>query len=191
MSVVPKRAATPEFGNTQDIACRVWLMAQGFKVTPLGGDVQVIPTANADQITLFQRGVIDGAWTVEPWVSRLELEAKGIIYLEQNDSITTVFVSSAKFLREHRALAAALFRAHAELTDWIDQHPSEAKALVRTELTAEMKHDFPLQVIEKSWPRLRFTTEISRAPFEDFLAHAKKAGFLYDSVDLSRLVETP
>jgi sulfonate transport system substrate-binding protein len=78
MSVVPKRAATPEFGNSQDIACRVWLMAQGFKVTPLGGDVQVIPTANADQITLFQRGVIDGAWTVEPWVSRLELEAKGI-----------------------------------------------------------------------------------------------------------------
>ena len=90
-----KKIATPEFGNTQDIACRVWLTAQGFKVTQLGGDVQVIPTANPDQITLFQRRVIDGAWTVEPWVSRLELEAKGVVYLEQRDSITTVFVSSA------------------------------------------------------------------------------------------------
>lgn len=186
-----KKIATPEFGNTQDIACRVWLLSQGFKVTQLGGDVQVIPTANPDQITLFQRGVIDGAWTVEPWVSRLELEANGIIYLEQADSVTTVFVSSAKFLREHRDLAAALVRAHTELTDWINGHPSEAKALVRTELTAEMKHDFSLQIIEKSWPRLRFTTEISRGPFDAFLVHAKKAGFVYESVDLSRLVETP
>jgi NitT/TauT family transport system substrate-binding protein len=186
-----KKIATPEFGNTQDIACRVWLAAQGFKVTQLGGDVQVIPTANPDQITLFQRGVIDGAWTVEPWVSRLELEAKGIIYREQADSITTVLVSSAKFLREHRDLAAALVTAHTELTDWINEHPSEAKALVRTELTAEMKHDFSFQVIEKSWPRLRFTTGISRAPFEAFLVDAKKAGFLYKSVDLSRLVEAP
>jgi NitT/TauT family transport system substrate-binding protein len=186
-----KKIATPEFGNTQDIACRVWLTAQGFKVTQLGGDVQVIPTANPDQITLFQRGVIDGAWTVEPWVSRLELEAKGIIYLEQADSITTVLVSNAKFLREHRELAAALVRAHTELTDWINGHPNEAKALVRIELTAEMKHDFSLQVIQKSWPRLRFTTEISRAPFEAFLADAKKTGFLHKSVDLSRLVEAP
>jgi NitT/TauT family transport system substrate-binding protein len=186
-----KKIATPEFGNTQDIACRVWLTAQGFRVTQLGGDVQVIPTANPDQITLFQRRLIDGAWTVEPWVSRLELEAKGVIYREQTDSITTVFVSSAKFLREHRDLAAALVRAHTELTDWINQHPSEAKTLIQAELTAEMRHDFSPQVIEKSWPRLRFTPEISRAPFEAFLIDAKKAGFLHQSVDLSRLVEAP
>ena len=186
-----KKIATPEFGNTQDIACRVWLMAQGFKVTQIGGDVQVIPTANPDQISLFQRGLIDGAWTVEPWVSRLELEARGVIYLEQTDSITTVLVSSAKFLREHRDLAAAFVRAHSELTDWINGHPSEAKALVRAELTAEMKHDFSQQVIEMSWSRLRFTTETSGAQFEAFLIAAKKAGFLYGSVDLSRLVEAP
>ncbi|MBV8215423.1 MAG: ABC transporter substrate-binding protein [Verrucomicrobia bacterium] len=186
-----KKIATPEFGNTQDIACRAWLGTQGFKITQLGGDVQIIPTANPDQITLFQQRLIDGAWTVEPWVSRLELEAKGTIYLEQTDPITTILVSSAGFLREHRALATALVRAHAELTDWINHHPGEAQALVRSELAAEMKHDFSLQVIQKSWPRLRFTTEISPVPFEAFLADAKKAGFLYKSVDLSRLVDTP
>jgi NitT/TauT family transport system substrate-binding protein len=186
-----KKIATPGFGNTQDVACRVWLAEQGFKITQLGGDVQVIPTANPDQITLFQQRLIDGAWTVEPWVARLELEAKGVIYLEQPDQITTVLVSSAKFLREHRGLATALVRAHAELTNWIDQHPSEAKALVRTELAAEMKHDFSPQIIERSWPRLRFTSEISQAPFEAFLTDAKKAGFLQTNVDLSRLVEVP
>src|SRR5262245_44169876 len=34
-----KRVATPQMGNTQDIACRAWLKAQGFKVTQTGGDV--------------------------------------------------------------------------------------------------------------------------------------------------------
>ncbi len=87
-----RKIATPEFGNTQDVACRVWLGAQGFKITQLGGDVQVIPTANPDQLVLFQRGDIDAAWTVEPWISRLELEGQAKVYLEQRDAVTTVLV---------------------------------------------------------------------------------------------------
>src|SRR6266436_9645910 len=39
-----KKIATPQFGNTQDISCRAWLKAQGFKITQTGGDVTVIPT---------------------------------------------------------------------------------------------------------------------------------------------------
>src|SRR5215471_14011628 len=36
-----KKIATPQLGNTQDISCRAWLKAQGFKVTQTGGDVMV------------------------------------------------------------------------------------------------------------------------------------------------------
>src|SRR5439155_25315186 len=36
-----KKIATPQLGNTQDISCRAWLKAQGFKVTLTGGDVIV------------------------------------------------------------------------------------------------------------------------------------------------------
>src|SRR5207244_11714457 len=51
-----KKIATPQLGNTQDISCRAWLKAQGFKVTLTGGDVIVLPTANPDQLGLFQSG---------------------------------------------------------------------------------------------------------------------------------------
>jgi NitT/TauT family transport system substrate-binding protein len=186
-----KKVATPEFGNTQDVACRMWLMAQGFKVTQLGGDVQVIPTANPDQLSLFQRGAIDAAWTVEPWVSRLELEAKAKVYLEQNDAITTVLVCGVKFLKQRRGLAAKLVQANAELTDWINDHPSEAKKLVRAELATEMKRDFSAELIEHAWNRLRFGSDISRGQLEHFLADAQKTGFLRESTDLSHLVEVP
>src|SRR5437016_11609474 len=100
-----KKIATPQLGNTQDISCRAWLKNQGFKVTQLGGDVMVLPTNNPDQLALLQNGGVDGVWTVEPWVTRLEREAKARVFLEDKDIITTWFVSSVKFLRDRRDLA--------------------------------------------------------------------------------------
>ena len=93
-----KKIATPQLGNTQDISCRAWLKAQGFKVTQTGGDVTVLPTNNPDQLVLLQNGGVDAVWTVEPWVTRLEREAKARVFLEDKDVITTWLVSSAKFL---------------------------------------------------------------------------------------------
>ena len=78
-----KRIATPQLGNTQDVACRAWLSAQGLKITQTGGDAQVLPTPNPDQLSLFVQQKIDAAWTVEPWVSRLERDAGGKIFLEE------------------------------------------------------------------------------------------------------------
>src|SRR3954471_22870792 len=88
-----KKIATPQLGNTQDISCRAWLKSQGFKVTQTGGDVLVIPTANPDQLALLQNGGVDAVWTVEPWVTRLERDAKARVFLEDKDTITTWLVS--------------------------------------------------------------------------------------------------
>ncbi|MDB6147644.1 MAG: aliphatic sulfonate transporter substrate-binding protein, partial [Spartobacteria bacterium] len=61
-----KKIATPQLGNTQDISCRAWLKKNGFRITMTGGDVTVLPTANPDQLGLFQTGAVDAVWTVEP-----------------------------------------------------------------------------------------------------------------------------
>jgi len=122
-----KKIATPQLGNTQDISCRAWLKAQGFNVTQIGGDVTVLPTANPDQLGLFQSGGVDAVWTVEPWVTRLERDAKGKIFLEDTNIITTWLACSVKFLKEHRDLAQKIVAANKELTDWILAHPDEAQ----------------------------------------------------------------
>ena len=186
-----RKVATPQLGNTQDVECRAWLTQQGFKVTQLGGEVIVLPTANPDQLNLFRKGDVDAVWTVEPWVSRLEGEVGAKVFLERNDSITTVLVSSAKFLREHRELAKRFAQAHAELTDWILNHPAEAQKLVRDELSAETTRQMPMELVVKSWKRLTFTTEISRPPLEDFVKQAQAAGFMRGAPDLKQLIEIP
>src|SRR5438128_8708671 len=93
-----KKIATPQLGNTQDISCRAWLVNGGLKITQLGGDAQLLPTQNPDQLSLFQQKKIDAVWTVDPWASRIEREAGGKVLVEERDTATTVLVSSAKFL---------------------------------------------------------------------------------------------
>lgn len=186
-----KKIATPQFGNTQDIACRVWLKDQGFNVTMTGGDVRIIPTANPDQLGLFQRRAVDAVWTVEPWVSRLELEAKGKVFLEEKAALVTLMASRADFLAKQRPLAKKFVEAHGELTRWINEHPSEAQALVIAELSQQMRHPFPREVLEHAWKRLRFTSEISMGALEKCVADGKKVGFFRETISLKRLIEIP
>src|SRR4029453_5061556 len=124
-----KKIPTPQLGNTQDISCRAWLKANGFKVTLTGGDVTVIPTANPDQLALFQNGGVDAVWTVEPWVTRLERDAKARVFLEDKDTITTWLVSSVKFLHDRREFAKKIADRNVELTKWIQQNAAEAQKL--------------------------------------------------------------
>src|SRR5256884_4323348 len=124
-----KKIATPQLGNTQDISCRAWLTEGGLKITQLGGDAQVIPTQNPDQLGLFKGKKVDGVWTVEPWLSRLEQEASGKVLVEEKDAATTVLVSSVRFLNQQRDLVKRFAQAHPELTDWIIKNPDEAQRL--------------------------------------------------------------
>jgi NitT/TauT family transport system substrate-binding protein len=186
-----KKIATPQLGNTQDISCRAWLKAQGFKVTQTGGDVMVVPTNNPDQLALFQGGGVDAVWTVEPWVTRLEREAKGKVFLEDTKVITTWLVSSVKFLNAHRDLAKKIMNANQELTDWIQAHPDEAQKMLIAELKEETRTDFAPDAVSQAWRRIKFTTEISNELLTKAVQDGKDAGFYKSSTDTSKLVETP
>jgi NitT/TauT family transport system substrate-binding protein len=184
-----KKIATPQLGNTQDVSCRAWLAAGGLKITQLGGDAQVLPTQNPDQISLFQQKKVDAVWTVEPWVSRLEMEASGKVLVEETDAVTTVLVSSAKLLATNRDLAKKFVEAHKALTDWIAKNPEEAQKLVVAELKEETRGQISSELIAHAWKRILLTNEVRREAVERFVANAKAAGFLRDAPDLSRLID--
>ena len=186
-----KKIATPQLGNTQDISCRAWLKANGFKVTLTGGDVTVIPTANPDQLALFQNGSVDAVWTVEPWVTRLERDANARVFLEDKDTITTWLVSSVKFLRDRRDLAKKIADANVGLTKWIQENKSEAQKLLIDELKAETRADFVPDAVAQAWNRIQFTSDISRDLIAKSVQDGKDAGFLKGSTDTSKLIEIP
>jgi NitT/TauT family transport system substrate-binding protein len=186
-----KVIATPQLGNTQDVECRAWLIEHGIKVTLVGGDAKVIPTANPDILALFKQNKLNAAWTVEPWVTRLLTEADGRILFEEKDSLTTILTARQDLIENRPELVQKFAAAHRELTQWMLDHPDEARRRVRDELSAITRKEIPLALIEEAWTRLRPSNEISVQPFEKFLDQARLVGFLRAEVNLSKLVETP
>lgn len=179
-----KRIASPQMGNTQDVALRGWLNAHGLKLREKGGDVQVIPIANPDQLTLFLKKEIDGAWAPEPWASRLIREANGRLFLDERELwpngqfVTTHLIVSTKFLKEHRGLVRKWVKAHVELTEWINKNLPEAKRVLNLEIKKETGKALPQPVLDDSFSRLQVTYDPIRSSLFTSARWAFEAGFL-------------
>ncbi len=186
-----KTIASPQLGNTQDISCRAWLKAQGFKVTQLGGEVKVLPIANPDQLGAFQSKQVDAVWTVEPWVTRLEREAQGKVFLDDKNVQTTWLVASTKFLEKQRELARKVAAANVELTQWIQAHPQEAQQILAAELKEETRSVIPAEAIAQAWGRIKFTTEVSPQLLSKAVQDGKDVGFFKGATDTSKLLAIP
>ena len=158
-----KKVASPQLGNTQDVALRAWLADNGLNAREQGGSVQVLPTANADQLTLFQKGEIDAAWAPEPWATRLVQEAGGEVFLDEKTLwpagkfVTTHLIVRTKFLEEHPDVVEDLVRAHVETTQWIAANPAEAKALVNASIEEITSKPLPQAVIDAAWANIEIT----------------------------------
>ena len=151
------RIATPQLGNTQDVDARVWLRSGGLNITIAGGDAQVIPAQNSELTLLFKRGVVDAAWTVEPWVTRLVDDFGGEVLVENRDSIITVLASSQKALDAKGEAVQAFVRSHYLLRDRLAADPVLLERLSREALGAESRSAAPqAELIAPALRRIRW-----------------------------------
>ena len=191
-----KKVASPQQGNTQDVALRAWLLAHGMKSTDKGGDVQVIPMANPDQLTLFLKRELDAAWAPEPWATRLIKEGNGRLFLDERDLwpqgqfITCHLIVSTKFLRDHPDLVKKWIGAHVELTDWINGHMPDAKKILNQQIQNETGKALPPAELDEAFSRLQVTYDPLRASLLTAAKSSFDAGFLGRQMpDLSRLYD--
>jgi NitT/TauT family transport system substrate-binding protein len=191
-----KRIATPQLGNTQDVALRAWLKSNGLKTREKGGDVEVLPIANPDQLTLFLKKEVDAAWAPEPWASRLVHEANAHIFLDERtlwpngQFVTTELIVSTKFLQSHPGLVKKWLQAHVELTDWINGNVPQAKQVVNQQILMETGKALSAGVLDDSFSHLQVTYDPLREPLMRAAQLAFDAGFLGRTMpDLSRLYD--
>jgi NitT/TauT family transport system substrate-binding protein len=191
-----KKVASPQLGNTQDVALRSWMRANGLKSTDKGGDVQVIPLANPDQLTLFLKKELDAAWAPEPWATRLIREGNGRLFLDERtlwpggQFICANLIVSPKFLRDHPDVVKNWLRAHVELTEWINSHPDDAKKILNSQIQKETGKALPDAVLQESFSRLQVTYDPLRNSLLTSAKAAFDAGFLgRQTLDLTNLYD--
>src|ERR687898_2270256 len=180
-----KKFASPQLGNTQDVALRKYLVDNGYKTTENGGNVTVTPVANADILTLFLKKDIDGAWVPEPWATRLVKEANGRIFVDERDLwppegkfVTANIIVRPDYLKENPDVIKKLLVAHVNETQWINDHKEEAIKEFNVQLKKLTRQNIPEDVLTESLTRLEFTYDPIKQSLFKSANDAYNLGFL-------------
>ncbi|MDB5083109.1 MAG: transporter, substrate-binding protein aliphatic sulfonates family [Chloroflexi bacterium] len=160
-----KKFATPQLGNTQDVALRNYIKQNGFETKENGGTVEVVPTENANILQLFQNKQIDGAWVPEPWATRLIVEQKGKLFLDESSLwpdgkfVITHILASTKFLNGKPELVRAFLGAHVQATQDIQKDPAAARKVINEQLKALTGKGLSDEVLASSFKKLQITLD--------------------------------
>ncbi|MFE0524989.1 aliphatic sulfonate ABC transporter substrate-binding protein [Streptomyces sp. NPDC058954] len=180
-----KKIATPQLGNTQDVAFLNWAAKQGYKIDPQSGkgDVTVVRSDNKVTPDAFRAGSIDGAWVPEPTAAKLVAEGGKVLLDEAtlwpgHRFVITNIVVRQGFLKQHPKAVEAVLRASAETNTWINAHPEKAKAAANKQLQADSGKALPANVLDPAWESLRITDDPLAATLSTEAQHAVTAGLL-------------
>jgi NitT/TauT family transport system substrate-binding protein len=190
-----KTVASPQFGNSQDIALRHWLKTQGLTIADDSkGDVRVVPISNPDILSLFLIGRLEAAWVPEPWGARLIAEAGGHLLVDERDLWpnrafpTTVVVTTTQVLSRRPQQVAAILRAHLALTR---QWESDSATFARKTNEAFAKltgKKLAEGILKDAFSRIEPTVQPLPAAMAEAAKHAQELGFV-QSADVSGIVD--
>ncbi|CAM5673960.1 Aliphatic sulfonate ABC transporter substrate-binding protein OS=Streptomyces alboniger OX=132473 GN=CP975_28550 PE=4 SV=1 [Streptomyces alboniger] len=190
-----KRIATPQLGNTQDVAFLHWIAEQGWKVDAQSGkgDVSVVRTDNKITPDAYKSGSVDGAWVPEPTASKLVAEG-GKVLLDESDLwpdkkfVITNIIVSQKFLKEHPDVVKAVLRGSVKTNAWINDNPEKAKASANAALKKLSGKALPAEIIDPAWKSITFLDDPLAATLDSQAEHAVEAGLL-DEPDLKGIYD--
>lgn len=161
-----KKIASPQLGNTQDVALRAWLKEQGLSTSITGGgDVTVIPTENAQTLALFQKGDLDGAWLPEPWSTRLVTEAGAKVFLNEKtlwkkgQFVTTHIIVNSEFLKKYPGTVRSILNGHLDALNYIAKDSTKSKDAVQRQIERVTGKRLPDTVLDRAWTNLTFTAD--------------------------------
>ncbi|MGW6731840.1 ABC transporter substrate-binding protein [Streptomyces sp. NPDC055013] len=199
-----KKIATPQLGNTQDVALLNWISEQGWKVDAESGkgDVSVVRTDNKITPDAYKSGSIDGAWVPEPTASKLVAEG-GKVLLDEADLwpdkkfVITNIIVRQEFLKEHPDVVEAVLRGSVKTNEWINANPDKAKASANKALEELSGKALPAEVIDPAWKSITFLDDPLAATLDSEAEHAVKAGLLeepdlkgiYDLAPLNKVLK--
>ncbi|MGI0065780.1 MAG: ABC transporter substrate-binding protein [Nitrosotalea sp.] len=191
-----KKFASPQLGNTQDVALRSYLLQNGYKTSENGGNVTILPAKTSDIVTMMSKKDIDGAWVPEPWGTILVKQANGKIFLDERDLwpngkfTTALIVTRTDYLQSHPDIIQKLLEAHVKETVWINNNKDESIKDFNVQLQKLTDKTIPTDVISDAFSRMDITYDPAKSSVTKSADNAFDLGFLGDKKpDLSNIFD--
>jgi NitT/TauT family transport system substrate-binding protein len=174
---------------------RYWLKTQGLASNVEGGgDVSILPQANAQTLETFRAKNIHGAWVPEPWATRLVLEGGGSVLVDERSLwpggkfVTTHVIVRTAFLKEHPDVVSRFLRAHVQAIDFLSAEPVKGREIVNKGIERLTGKALPPAIIERAWTSLTFTVDPLAATLRKSAQDATDVGLL-EKVDLAGIYD--
>ena len=191
-----KKFATPELGNTQDVALRNYLLDNGYNTKDKGGNVEVIPARTADIVSMMTKKDIDGAWVPEPWGAKLIKETNAKVLVDERELwpngqfVSAHIIARTDYLEKNSDVIKKLLEAHIDETNWINDNPDEALQIFNEELDKLTGKVIPEDEYREGMSRLELTLDPVKQSLFKSANDAFDIGFLGKTrPDLSRIYD--
>jgi len=187
--------ATPQKGNTQDIALKKWLQDKGLAIGSGPDQVEISNLENPRTFDAFRNGTVDGGWLPEPWASRLVLDAGASVLVDETTLWpngrfpTTVLVVRTEFLQKYPATVRALLRAHLASLQLAADDPARAKALVNQGLKRLTGNELAQPVIDRAFADITLDADPLAATFPQLAKDSVTAGITEQATDLAGFLD--
>jgi len=189
-----KKFASPQLGNTQDVALRKYLLDNGYE-TGSGGNVEVLPIKNPDIVTQMIKKDIDGAWVPEPWGAKLVKEANARILLDERKLwpdgkfVTAQIIVRTDYLQNNPETIRKLLEAHVDETNWINENKDEAMRVFNAELEKLTGKTIPEDEFREGFSRMTLTWDPIKESLFQAANDAYEIGFFDQRPDLSGIYD--
>jgi NitT/TauT family transport system substrate-binding protein len=189
-----KIIATPQAGNTQDIAFKKWLKANNLQNGTGPDAVTVQNIDNPRTLDLFKSGQVAGGWLPEPWSSRLvDAGAKVLVdekTLWPNGQFpTTVLIVRTQFLDEHPQTVEALLRAEQKSVDFATAQQDQAKTVTNDAIKQLTNSSLAPAVLDRAFTELSFGTDPLASTFPQLAKDSVTAGVSEKETNLAGFVD--
>jgi NitT/TauT family transport system substrate-binding protein len=172
-----KKIATPQLGNTQDIAAKAFFKDKGVKPT-------IVNQENSQTLDTFKAGKIDGGWLPEPWASRLVLDGGGKVLVDEatlwpgGTFVTTHLVVRQAFLSKYPDTVKALLTGLITATDAVATKSQAVQDAVNAQIEKDTGKKLKPEVLTSAFAKLTPTVDPAASSLAESAKHAEDIGLL-------------
>lgn len=186
--------ATPQKGNTQDVALKKWLAGNNLEQGTGPDKVTVQNLDNPRTLDLYKTGQLAGGWLPEPWSSQLVNAGAKVLVDEKSlwpngQFPTTVLIVRTQYLQEHPDAVAALLRGEQKAVDFATSDPTAAKTVTNDAIKQLTNATLPVPVLDRAFAELSFTLDPLAATFPQLSRDSVTAGVTTKETDLKGFLD--
>lgn len=189
-----KIVATPQAGNTQDVALKKWLKDNKLEIGEGPDEVTVQNLDNPRTLDLYKSGQIAGGWLPEPWSSRLVDAGAKVLVDEKTlwpggQFPTTVLIVRTEYLQQHPETIEALLRGEQKAIDFATADPNAAKTVTNDAIKKFTGSSLSPSVLDRAFSELSFSSDPLSATFPQLSKDSVTAGAQQKEVDLAGFID--